>query len=117
LTGIVTSNAVVQQCKLRLYVGSLGTNPTHSVAIDRLQDNTWSESTVTWNNLNNTVAASGVSFTMDNPSDVLKWVEVDILDLLLDKNEPILTLRLVNLGIGEAGVVRFTSRDSKCYGP
>jgi len=114
LTGIAVTS--IHQAKLRLHVGHLGRNPTHSIAINRLKDSGWSESTVTWNNLNNEIAKSGGSLVMNNPSDVLNWVEIDVLGLL-DEEKSILSLQLVNQGLGEAGVVFLSSREDEGYGP
>jgi len=92
-----TSSAI-----LRLYMKEVGDDATRYITVSRLNDNDWNEGTVSWSNLNPSVAMYGERFPVLNGQEG-SWVDVSVSRLIQAVNNDKVTFFLENRGSAKSG--------------
>ncbi|WP_029278757.1 DUF7594 domain-containing protein, partial [Pedobacter borealis] len=109
----------VESAKLRVYVSSVGADPTRVVSVYGLSNTTWAESTITWNNQPAETGTLIGNYTVNNING--RWYELDVtayINSQLAANKKIVSFRLINQGTtSSANNVSFNSREAASNRP
>ncbi len=102
--------------KLRLYVNRVNADPVRTITVYGMEDLTWKENEVTWNN----APDPGIrieSVELNNVSG--KWVEIDVSDYMKSIfPQRLVGFHLVNEGPARSqGDINFNSRENDLYRP
>lgn len=107
-------DAGVSSATLKMWVRAIekGGNAEKDITVSRIKSNPWTETGVTWTNLNAEVDKVGTTETITVPM-IKSFVSFDITDLYDNSNTDLLLMLQITSAAGGKEMVYLESRDSE----
>lgn len=108
----VPSSATIDSATLSLYASSSTTMATETIEVHYVSDNSWTETTITWNNAPAYAATPTASVEVTTASQTYSWTITDDVKTALGSADKKLSLALVTPTTTVSGDVLFQSKEN-----